>query len=189
MITRQPTIKEAAMRLRIPTKTKSYQKKGSGRPNWSKEAGDLWSLIVRARAGGCEICGVEADFDTHGPMVKGMDAHHICSRKNYLHRYNLNNGVCLCPSCHQFNPNWSPHWDLPSVEGFMLKMSTLPHLAYRNDWYNEHGHDRGLLGSFDKVYQENQYYKLLHVYIDMIDGEAFPNEPQKEEGYIWILEQ
>ena len=77
---------------------KSYKKKKTGKPYWDKEALTLWSLIVRQRAGGCELCNKDAEYDRFGRMVKGLDAHHIVGRNNYLHRYTLNNGIAA-------------HWD------------------------------------------------------------------------------
>lgn len=54
---------------------------------------NLWSQIVKARAGGkCEVCGV----------TKSLNSHHIFSRSNRSVRWDLNNGVCVCVSHHVF---------------------------------------------------------------------------------------
>ena len=151
----------------------SYKKKKSGKPNFDKEALQLWSLIVRYRAGGCELCNVEADYDRFGRMVKGMDAHHMVGRRNYLHRYSLNNGVCLCKSCHMFNREWSPHYDLPSMSGFVAKLNSEPHLKHRNEWFNKEGFRQ----MQPTVTAEEHYYRLLDVFTSMLNGESvFPEE-------------
>ena len=153
--------------------TKCHKRKKTGKTHWDKEALTLWSLIVRQRAGGCELCNKDAEYDRYGRMVKGMDAHHIVSRRNYLHRYCLNNGMSLCKSCHMFNREWSPHLDLPSMTGFVAKMESEPHLKHRSDWFNSEG--------FKKMQPtttaEEHYYRLLDVYVSMLDGESvFPSE-------------
>ena len=151
----------------------SYKKKKSGKPNFDKEALQLWSLIVRDRAGGCELCNVEADYDRFGRMVKGMDAHHIVGRNNYLHRYTLNNGICLCKSCHAFNREHSPHYDYNSVLGFKRKFESLDNLNHRWFWWQKDGGKK----MQPTVTAEEHYYRLLDVFISMLNGEsAFPEE-------------
>lgn len=181
----EPTEEEMVKRLKCNTQTKSYTKKSGGKPSFDKEANRLWSLVVRLRAGGCEICGKEADFDRYGRMVKGMDAHHIIGRRNYLFRYNINNGVCLCPSCHMFNRDWSPHYDLPSAEGFKNKLMSMTHLMYRGDWYLLNHHRKGGLLELPKNYQELQYLKLLDIFCDILDKvNVFPNEPTESNHQL-----
>lgn len=154
---------------------KSYKKKKTGKTNFDKEALTLWSLIVRQRAGGCELCGKDSDYDRFGRMVKGADAHHILSRTRYLFRYNLNNGICLCKGCHMYNKEHSPHHDSYSSEGFMVKMATEAHLSHRYLWYEDNKHDKRQ----PTITQEEQYYKLLDIYIDMLDGiQTKPVEPE-----------
>jgi len=153
--------------------TKKHTKKKSGKTDWDKMALKLWSLIVRQRAGGCELCNKEADFDKYGRQVKGTDAHHLVGRRNFLHRYSLNNGVCLCKGCHMYSRDHSPHYDMVSIAGFVAKMETEDHLKHRNDWFNSEG--------FKKMQPtttaEEHYYRLLDVYISMLDGESlFPSE-------------
>jgi 5-methylcytosine-specific restriction endonuclease McrA len=59
-----------------------------------KKCDKLWREKVLARAGHrCEICG---------STVNQLHAHHLISRSAVFFRHNLENGVCLCASCHTF---------------------------------------------------------------------------------------
>ena len=57
-----------------------------------------WSLLVRA-VGECEVCG----------KTNRLNAHHLIGRGDLKCRWNLDNGVCLCVSCHRFNRFLSAH--------------------------------------------------------------------------------
>ena len=161
---------EARKKANFP---KSHKKKKTGKTHWDKEALTLWSLIIRQRAGGCELCNKEADYDRFGRMVKGMDAHHIVGRNNYLHRYSLNNGISLCKSCHAFNREWSPHYDYNSVIGFQKKFEELKPLRHRFEWWSQ----EGMKKHQPTDTAEEHYYRLLDIYVSLLDGEsAFPEE-------------
>jgi hypothetical protein len=66
-----------------------------------------WSNAVRV-VGKCEVCS----------STTRLNAHHILDRKYYhAYRFDVNNGICLCPSCHKFgkfsahkNPIWFVRW-------------------------------------------------------------------------------
>lgn len=55
-----------------------------------KECDDLWSKVVRARAGKCELCG----------GGNKLDAHHVHGRGLAV-RWDLANGIGLCYQCHR----------------------------------------------------------------------------------------
>jgi len=60
-----------------------------------------WSIAVKKRAGNvCEVC----------KSSKSLNAHHYISRSNLRLRWELFNGVCVCPGHHLFN-NESFHKD------------------------------------------------------------------------------
>ena len=64
-----------------------------------KSVDDLWALKVKERAGyKCEYCGSE----------RYLNSHHIFSRSNHSVRWDLENGMCLCPSHHVLG-NFSAH--------------------------------------------------------------------------------
>ena len=66
-----------------------------------KKLDDHWKRIVKARAGRmCERCKVP---------VRNLNAHHVIGRRNKAVRWELSNGVALCPSCHVFSSSFSAH--------------------------------------------------------------------------------
>ena len=151
--------------------TKNHTKK-KGKVSFDTEALRIWSLIVRLRGNGCELCGKYPDLDKLDRPVKGMDAHHILSKKRKLFRFNLNNGVCVCKGCHMYSDKHSPHFDSLSFEGFMTKMCTKDHLKDRYLWYEDHKYDKD-----EAKTAEHHYYRLLDIYVDMLDGVVdFPME-------------
>ena len=87
------------------------QRKKSGSPLWRRKAHAMWSLIIRRRAGACEICGVTT-------KDKILNAHHLLSKEKYQHlAYTLLNGFCTCQNCHaidkfscHMNPVWFTMW-------------------------------------------------------------------------------
>jgi predicted restriction endonuclease len=70
----------------------------------------LWRRLVLIRANNkCEICGKD----------KNLNAHHIVSRKNLHLRYDLRNGMALCPSHHFFgkdSAHMNPIWFIDILE-------------------------------------------------------------------------
>lgn len=99
---------ECTWHKKLPEKDKKPKKsKKSGKTVISKydeQCKILWSTIVKDRAGWkCEYCGISrADG-------KKMDAHHIYTKKHTNTRWDLDNGICLCVSHHNFNENLSAH--------------------------------------------------------------------------------
>ncbi len=73
-----------------------------------KKLDALWSEIVKLRAGRrCEVCG-ESSY---------LNAHHYVSRSNRRLRWELYNGVAVCPKHHTFanesfhrDPVWGGDW-------------------------------------------------------------------------------
>ena len=57
-----------------------------------------WSKAVRARAGyRCELCGADGATDRGR-----LESHHIIFQcQDETQSRDINNGVCLCRSCHQ----------------------------------------------------------------------------------------
>lgn len=45
-----------------------------------------WAMAVKSRDGKCVYCGAK----------KGLDAHHIISRRHAILKYDLDNGITLC---------------------------------------------------------------------------------------------
>ena len=57
-----------------------------------------WSAKVREK-GRCECCG----------KTGTLHAHHIFTRSKLSTRWDLDNGICLCPGCHTFSATLSAH--------------------------------------------------------------------------------
>ena len=66
------------------------QKPKKIRPNLTAIADRLWSQFIRKRAmQHCEFCG-----------NYGSEAHHIIGRRNNAVRWDIDNGIYLCHTCH-----------------------------------------------------------------------------------------
>lgn len=61
-----------------------------------------WSLVIRGMAG--NVC----EYDGCNETV-GLSAHHVIARSNHAVRWNLDNGICLCPSHHTFGEGMCAH--------------------------------------------------------------------------------
>jgi len=60
----------------------------------------LWALSVKTRDGfKCAVCG-----DTNMP-----NAHHLITRKVFQYRWDVDNGITLCPKHHEFDVHLSAH--------------------------------------------------------------------------------
>lgn len=67
-----------------------------------KKLDDLWASKIKKR-GRCERCG----------SLNNLSAHHIVGRISRKLRWELENGVCLCFSCHRLahdNPEKFKEW-------------------------------------------------------------------------------
>lgn len=58
----------------------------------------LWSEIIRSK-GKCEFCS----------ETKYLNAHHHYGKRASSVRWDIDNGVCLCPSCHVYSSVFSAH--------------------------------------------------------------------------------
>jgi len=71
-----------------------------------------WSLAVRERDGHtCQICNIKAGEMTKNGKVVVLNAHHILAKEGLYSFliFDINNGICLCQSCHRFSRVCSPH--------------------------------------------------------------------------------
>ena len=83
-----------------------------------------WSTEVKLRDGNqCVICG----------EVERINAHHIVPREIEVLRYDINNGISLCPKHHRFSRKLSAHQN-PFTFHIWLekhKLSVINYLKYR----------------------------------------------------------
>ena len=88
------------------------KKKLDSIPKIKRRLMKLWSEAVRHRDGHqCIYCGIKAgDINKNGKIVK-CDAHHCQTReaKNSPLKYDIRNGITLCPSHHKFSNELSAH--------------------------------------------------------------------------------
>lgn len=83
---------------------KSYKKTGARKPasvkKLNKQLDESWSLLVKLLANHkCEYCGT----------TRGLQSHHLYTRKNYSVRWDTDNGICLCAKHHTLNSRFSAH--------------------------------------------------------------------------------
>ena len=103
----------------------------------------LWSEIIRSK-GYCEICGTTVN----------LNAHHIISRHNKVLRWDLQNGICLCVSCHKFSTH-SVHNDPLGFMEFFKKKNPEDYKYLKNK-KNQIAHYT--ISDYEEIYQ-----KLLEV--------------------------
>jgi len=66
----------------------------------------LWSQVVKKRSNyTCEICGIENGTLNAKNNSINLNAHHVESKENESLRFDIINGVALCPGCHTFSIN------------------------------------------------------------------------------------
>ena len=108
-----------------------------------KECDQLWSKLIRKRAGGrCEKCG----------STKIVQAHHIIPRTNYNLRHDPENGVALCKRDHLF---WS-HKDAIGFIEWLNKKHPGRYKKLRHKRDNKPKHDYTLV----KIYLQTEINKL-----------------------------
>ena len=67
--------------------------------NLKNKCDTLYSQIIRL-VGKCEFCS----------KTSYLQSHHVIGRINYILRWDLRNGICLCSGCHMLN-KFSAHQD------------------------------------------------------------------------------
>jgi len=109
----------------------------------------LWSLTVRTRDNfSCAICG-----DTNLP-----NAHHLITRKVFQYRWDIDNGITLCPSHHEFDVRLSAHTAPWGLEEWLKEN--------RPDQYASHVKQRNNIENVKTDYQET-YYRLEQEYKEL----------------------
>ena len=110
---------------------------------WRKKADNMWSAVIK-QVGVCECCG---------STTNQLNAHHIISRVRLKYRHDVSNGVCLCVTCHSFDPMISPHADSYGAENFLRWLAFNRPGQYI--WYNEHKEDkRQKTRTYEECYEE-----------------------------------
>lgn len=90
----------------------------------------LWREVVAKRAGNkCEVCGASRPCKDNGESGH-LHPHHIFGRRMFRLRFDADNGVYLCPSCHKFSSEFSAH-ETPMMFGRWLEQNRTPELLGR----------------------------------------------------------
>lgn len=101
----------------------------------------LWTDKVKDMQGRvCAICGSKDGADNGKGGRSWTNAHHIEDRSNYALRWDVLNGIAVCPSHHEFgkdsfhrSPVWSLDWvkrNRPKVIEYILaNRETRPQMA------------------------------------------------------------
>ena len=84
--------------MKFPKPIKRKRKKSPKKISIDK-CDKIWGKIVRERDRRCLHCG----------NTQNLQAHHLFRRGISATRYNLDNGLTLCSSCHTFNYKFSAH--------------------------------------------------------------------------------
>lgn len=110
-----------------------------------RKADQLWSERVRELHGHrCAICGMEhGKLNGNGSPVY-LNAHHIEGRNNYATRFDILNGIALCPGHHDLktdsaeqSPLWFMEWlknNRPNLPAYILSRRNLE-VETSVEWY------------------------------------------------------
>lgn len=97
----------------MATKKKNTKKKKLDPiPKINRRLFKLWSLAVRERANhSCEYCGIKKGTLNKNDKPTKIDAHHLMNRDvhNSPLKFDVRNGIALCPTCHKWSPNNAFH--------------------------------------------------------------------------------
>jgi hypothetical protein len=124
---------------------------------------ELWALSVKTRDGfKCAICE-----DTNMP-----NAHHLITRKVFQYRWDVSNGITLCPSHHEFDVRLSAHTAPWGLEEWMEKNrpeQLATHIVQRNNIENVKTDYQEIYTRLEQEYKaltgENHKISRLHQYI------------------------
>jgi len=98
--------------------TLQQRKANANSKYWRSKADKAWADLVRKMYGGeCAVRGCTC--------TERINSHHILCRDRYRHlRYDINNGIALCPSHHKWgkesahrNPIWFAHYLIRHCKG------------------------------------------------------------------------
>ena len=116
----------------------------------------LWSLAVRADWNHrCAVCGSNP-----------CDAHHLVPRQNESLRYELKNGIALCPRHHQFDPQLSPHLNAAGWLQFLADVWPGTHTWYV--WRVEQG-----IPQFEGTKNAAYYVQVIQSLRPYVPGEQY----------------
>jgi hypothetical protein len=141
---------------------------------------ELWTLSVKTRDGfKCAICG-----ETNMP-----NAHHLITRKVFQYRWDVSNGITLCPSHHEFDVHLSAHTAPWGLEEWMQENRPeqfAQHVIARKNIENVKTDYQEIYWRLEQEYKEMtgnyHMYSRLHQYV-MFKNAAEINALHVHEGH------
>lgn len=131
------------------------RKKNPNSTYWREATDKIFSRIVRLRDRECMICGKKGRPLQNGEPIGGLDAHHIISRSQLQHRYNLSNCIALCKACHKFgHKGISPHSSLEAIEQFWQWLSRSPKMKEHYTFYKTHTFNKVVKITYHEQYNQ-----------------------------------
>lgn len=119
----------------LVTVSKAKQKKLERKERNKKDK--EWSIAIRNMFDNkCAHCGSK---------IK-LNACHIIPREIHQFRYDLENGIALCPRCHKFSYEWSAHHNPFAFHVWFMEYHPEQFLRLLNKW-KLHEEFKGLEGS------------------------------------------
>jgi len=119
----------------------------------------LWAISVRCDwQHRCAVCG-----------LGNCDSHHLIPRQHEATRYDLRNGIALCVSHHQFDPNISPH---QNAAGWLLWLRDNQPLLHK--WYIAQT-ESGDFRRFDGTKNAQHYIDVLLRLREYVEPDVFAN--------------
>lgn len=114
------SLKEQGMYKKVKIKPIKLQSKTKIANPLRNRCDDLWASAVKIKAGKkCEFCNAPNQ----------LNSHHIFSRSNRSTRWDLDNGICLCPLHHTLSSKFSAHKTPFFFEMWVRRIRG-------NEWYN-----------------------------------------------------
>ncbi len=143
----------------------------------------LWALLVKLRDGNkCVICGA----------TEYINAHHLISRRIFLTRFIVDNGISLCPKCHEYDLSLSAHtapWNfdewvkLNKIEQYKIWLenrkikATGEEINYEEIYKQLEEKHKELTGNYLRLERIDEY--LLFINIEKIKEQIRNNIPQQ----------
>ena len=124
-IKRTTGLKRSGQLRRAKKKKATRAAKKRSVKSWRNECDQVRSKIVRF-LGYCELCD-RTDKQLHD--------HHLIGRGVLYYRYNFNNALCLCASCHTLSNECSAHG---APRTFSERMAAK--LPEQSEWWDSHRH-------------------------------------------------
>lgn len=108
---------------------------------------DMWSDMVKMRDGRkCVICNA----------TEYINSHHLISRRIFALRFNVDNGISLCPQHHEYDLHLSAHTAPWNFDEWVK--------TNKPEQYNNWLENRKVIVTGEQTNYEQLYYNMEHAY-------------------------